>query len=823
MQLICASSLRRLALVHLALAALTTAPLAQVPSAENDPRAATGERLPDWALGPGLVESMEAVRARAHLGLKSRENPKARNGAQGVWSVPSMRWTRTPHSGEHYAFAKWGDTRMGLGLGRPVTLEGVWVAGHAQPAAWTDGLRVVGFRGGERVAETAWFEPVEESPRWFPIALVGVDRVEFEARPVYEGGGFFSIDDLTFTTAEGERVVLDFEELGFGASLTGSGYGGLDWETGTGDFSQEVLEISPPATPPGSTDGAAPGTTEVTETTGADGTATAPSLRRMFTGPRQAGLFQSYIPPDTCGAVGTNHFVAVVNQDLAVYDKSTGAELFATSLPLFFNTGSLAGDPRVAFDPHHERWIVIATNFTDRLRFAYSLTDDPLGEWFKKSFIVSLDSDTGAWPDYPTLGVDANGIYTGCYMVGNNHRMSLFCIDKATLLAPTPTLSTVTAFRQLPFEGALQPAVTWGPAPGEYVISRASSTSQRIRRVDPPLSAPTLTEVGFAPTIVGNWPPSAPALGSVIALDTVDHRLMNAVYRDGSLWSAHTVSKSGRAAINWYEIGAATATTIQQGTIQDPVNSFYIPSIAVDSAGNALLAFSGSSPLEFAGCWRAGRMSTDPAGQMSDAERFKPGGGPYNQTGGTGINRWGDYSLTCADPVDDTLWTIQEHARGNGDWGTRIAQFEFGCGNFLNYCTPGISASGCQATVSHTGTPSVSAASGFTIDISQVEGLKDGLIFCGSNGQQASPWGNGTSLQCVVPPVSRTGLQLGNGTAGSCDGVFSIDFNHWMAANPATAPRAGTVVQIQAWYRDPLTTSNQTTSLSNAGEFSICP
>jgi hypothetical protein len=30
-------------------------------------------------------------------------------------------------------------------------------------------------------------------------------------------------------------------------------------------------------------------------------------------------------------------------------------------------------------------------------------------------------------------------------------------------------------------------------------------------------------------------------------------------------------------------------------------------------------------------------------------------------------------------------------------------------------------------------------------------------------------------------------------------------------------------VQAQLWYRDPQSTSNQTTSLSNAVEFEVCP
>jgi hypothetical protein len=141
----------------------------------------------------------------------------------------------------------------------------------------------------------------------------------------------------------------------------------------------------------------------------------------------------------------------------------------------------------------------------------------------------------------------------------------------------------------------------------------------------------------------------------------------------------------------------------------------------------------------------------------------------------------------------------------------------------VNYCTAGTSAAGCQALMSTTGTPSASAPSGFTFDASSVEGQKDGLFFYGDNGKQANNWGTSSSFQCVVPPVIRSPLQAGVGTLGQCDGFFSIDMNALWQAVPAKNPGAGAVVQAQLWYRDPLSTSNQTTALSDAIEFFVNP
>ena len=141
-----------------------------------------------------------------------------------------------------------------------------------------------------------------------------------------------------------------------------------------------------------------------------------------------------------------------------------------------------------------------------------------------------------------------------------------------------------------------------------------------------------------------------------------------------------------------------------------------------------------------------------------------------------------------------------------------------------SYCTAGTTANGCQTLLSSTGLPSIGAGSGFVVTAANGEGAKNGIFFYGFNGQQANSWGNGTSYQCVVPPVIRTGLRAGTGTSGACDGTFNIDMNaFWSTAKPAKVPAVGQEVSLQLWFRDPQSTSNQTTSLSDAIKFQVCP
>jgi hypothetical protein len=191
----------------------------------------------------------------------------------------------------------------------------------------------------------------------------------------------------------------------------------------------------------------------------------------------------------------------------------------------------------------------------------------------------------------------------------------------------------------------------------------------------------------------------------------------------------------------------------------------------------------------------------------------------FVELGGTGTP---DFSGTAA-PFEVGFTTANS---GGGMYSTDVGYDNFRFELTLapvTYCTAGSSASGCRATLSVGGTPSASAASGFSLMASSVEGAKDGLFFFGTNGRQANSWGNGTSYQCVVPPVKRGGLLNGVGTSGLCNGSFSQDMNALWSASPLKNPGAGATVQAQLWYRDPFNTSNQTTSLSDALEFVVAP
>jgi hypothetical protein len=143
----------------------------------------------------------------------------------------------------------------------------------------------------------------------------------------------------------------------------------------------------------------------------------------------------------------------------------------------------------------------------------------------------------------------------------------------------------------------------------------------------------------------------------------------------------------------------------------------------------------------------------------------------------------------------------------------------------LAYCTAGTTSNGCNASMSASGAPSVSATSGFVRACAGVEGQKAGLVFYGVNGPKASVWAPGSSSHlCVKAPVQRSPSANSGGAAGACDGSFSLDFLDYLATHPGALGQpigAGQVCRAQTWFRDPAAPG--TTNLSNGLRWTMRP
>jgi hypothetical protein len=762
-----------------------------------------GTRVEATALGAPRIQNMTEVAERAKNEETSTELNRQRNGQQGTWHVATRKFKSYPHSGKKSVLNRWGDTSMGIGFGETVTVNDLWISSQGGRGIWAKAIRVIGFRDGQEVSRTDWFEDVDQDPSAMEVELSNVDRIVIEAKPSASGAGFYAMDDLRFTAADGTETIVDFEDSNFDQKLTGTDFAGLTWEEGTGSFTPPAPTIVPaPQTVNQSgnqstrVQGALsldPSTTAQTASSSQlGGGGTIPDQILEFRGPRLGDNGANAIPPDTAGAVGLNHFVAVVNSNLSIYEKDTGNRVLSTSLGSFFGGG--VGDPRIVYDFNDNRWCMLATDFGDLIYLAYSETDDPTGNWFTQSIRLTLPSTTNGFVDFPTLGVDSRGIFVGAFIV-NANSLAIFAIDKAPLLQLPQSLGTVTAFRNLLFDGAIQHANQYTDAGMSYMISRRTSTSLRLRTINEPLSNPTLTTQAIFGAANFSNPPDAPAMGSSVNIDTGDTRIVNACYIDGSIWASHTINVGGRAGARWYEVNPVNQTILQSGTVSDPSLAYYYPSIAADAQGNVVMGFSGSDASTFPSAYYTGRLGTDPAGEMAPPVLYSAGAGAYTVTDGFGRNRWGDYSLTTLDPVDGSFWTIQERSRAIGNsWVTRIVHLDFNTcdGTVTRYCAALPNPSGMPARMEVSGSTSLSA-NDLVLSTTNLPANSFGFYIYGDI-QASTPVGDG--ILCVTNPLFRLPV-----TQGSPAGVasFALDVNNLPPGAPSF--QVGQTSNFSFWYR----------------------
>ena len=411
-----------------------------------------------------------------------------------------------------------------------------------------------------------------------------------------------------------------------------------------------------------------------------------------FTGTDQAtepalngGFFN--FPPDTMGGVGPSHIVEMVNGAYAVYNKSNGALISRTGLNTFWNTAftnsgiataaSSSFDPRILYDAASSRWYAVAVDSRDsaasRLLVAVTTGSNPTVASTWRGFVIDADSAGTRWADFPTVGIDASGLYISSNMFsltggGLSTTVTVAGIPKSSLTAVTPSVTGFQVRENVPPNNigfAFQPAVDLDgsglPLAG---LSRFNSTN--IKRTDIPANFFTGGAVGSATGFITTGSVSSPSSADQPLtkpnIDTGDTRFSgNVVLVGGSLWGVHSRDLSGRSAIDWYRIDAVTNAIQQSGTISDASRSFYFPSIAANAFGDVVIGFSGSSATTFASSFAVVGATVAGTTTFSGPTLLKAGLDDYQLTDGSGRNRWGDYSATVLDPNNPySFWTFQE-------------------------------------------------------------------------------------------------------------------------------------------------------------------
>jgi hypothetical protein len=424
--------------------------------------------------------------------------------------------------------------------------------------------------------------------------------------------------------------------------------------------------------------------------------------------------------PDATGAAGPAHFAEFVNGGFAVYDK-TGS-LRTAPIPdkqFWISAGAPEAlvtpgvlHPRIAYDPHSGRWFaaeVTRPNQDNHMLLAVTTGADPSpGNWRSVSFPAPPPGATAIrFGDYPTLGLDANGVYLATVnrlsKVGADRQSnSLYSIPKVDLTSSSgPSLARMTRFdgdrgNQKTQGFVLQPVVNWFPLNGDAQVLAIDFVDperlDRTRVIGSSGSGAALSTTESIPVRMA-WPPTrvrqpdGTGEATFDGLDTSDDRFATTVYQVNNLVYAarqtgQPVPAEGqppdRTGVRWSVLridGPAAPRVVAEGTISERGYDLFQPSIAANAAGDLVLVFN-----------RSGEGADGAINAFYATGTTSPDGsvtfGPPKQITESSVTDyhnaqdvWGLYSSLTPDPSDPkAFWAVQEVPASSSTWGTQITR-----------------------------------------------------------------------------------------------------------------------------------------------------
>jgi len=395
-------------------------------------------------------------------------------------------------------------------------------------------------------------------------------------------------------------------------------------------------------------------------------------------------------------------------------------------------TINFTSDPQVRYDRLTGRWILTIIDVPSTS--AGSLGDTPnriliavsdaasngviSGGTVWTFFFVQQNTvgggDSGEFLDYDSLGVDANALYVGGNMFTAASppafvTTSAFVIRKSSILSGGPVVTT--AFRTL-ITGGDGPDSPRGvdnvdPSSSEgYIIGPSDAAFGRLifRRISTPATTPTISANILLTVSATSFPITVDHLGDTGGtggnLDALDDRLYAAHIRNGRLWAAHNIAVTSagvasnsdvqrRNGVRWYELNGIRSTdnggvpiVVQSGTIFDNAatvalaRQYWIPSVTVSGQGHAAVGYSTAGTPFRIDAATNGRLVGDTLGTTQAVAIYTSSSTAYNPPSDPGpTRRWGDYSFTSVDPLDDmTMWTVQEFCNGTNTYGAQVVK-----------------------------------------------------------------------------------------------------------------------------------------------------
>jgi hypothetical protein len=450
------------------------------------------------------------------------------------------------------------------------------------------------------------------------------------------------------------------------------------------------------------------------------------------------------VPPDVQGAAGPNYLMTALNSQVSILTK-TGTVVSTVSLIGFWPSGfnlTEAFDPRLMYDPYGNKWILICSADPDlataSILVAVSATTDPTGSWY--TYKIAIDTAQQSWLDYPVVGFNKNWIVINGNIYDNASGVfectKFFILNKSSYYNKGP--GTYTAISDSLIGGTVQPAICYDSAVNtEYLVQtwNGSAGYMAMYAITGAIGNESFANVAYIST-PATWASEgpngwnfAPQLGSTELIATDDDRMQKVVYRNGSLWCTHNVflpeAAPTRSSIQWWQLSTAGAV-LQRSLIDDTtgVRFYAYPSIAVNASNDVLIGYSSFSANQYASCDYSLHTTCDPANTFEGDYVYQAGQAVYYKTYGGTYNRWGDYSATCVDPVNDNdFWTLQEFATtlsgSTSRWSTAWASVK-----------PGMASTGA-GTWTWTGTISTDWFTGCNWDKGSVPGINSDVVIPG--------------------------------------------------------------------------------------------
>ena len=422
-------------------------------------------------------------------------------------------------------------------------------------------------------------------------------------------------------------------------------------------------------------------------------------------------------PPDASGARGPANYFQAIDLVFRIFDDSGNTVLgplptasLWTDLGGVCATGA-ARTPIVRYDQLANRWILAQSAFDSSDAsvhecFAVSTTPDPTGSYYLYDSPLGATAQAGSarlglWPDGYYVTVNQ---FDGFAAAG----FGVYAFDRSAML--NGDASPTVVYANPP---ANLPATQWGlpadldgfnvpPGGAPNVIAALGhpqldgSPTPRIHLwtfhpnfEDPPSSTivgPTeLDQDDFGFLDCGSPTEGCvPQLGTDQLLQASPNRLMYRMpYRKFGDHDALAVTFTidaggGRAAPKWIELRDPLGLPVvyQQGIYAPDTSYRFVPSIAIDQAGDIALGYNESDATMHPSVAATGRLAGDPPGTMGEESVFFEGSNSQPPV----VGLWGSYTSLSVDPVDSCgFWLTAEYI---GDPAplfqyTRVAAFQF--------------------------------------------------------------------------------------------------------------------------------------------------